>query len=103
MFLNASMVPSVRLEPMRVFHTSNGIPSVAASMHWIIGPMSKSTGAMIASRVVASRIERARLSPRSNLRSRFSSRVRRGGCRSLWPRHETRATRFGIGDARTRG
>jgi len=39
----------VRLEPMRVFHTSNGIPSVAASKHWIIGPISKSTGAMIAS------------------------------------------------------
>jgi hypothetical protein len=32
---------------MRVFHTSNGIPSVAASKHWIIGPISKSTGAMI--------------------------------------------------------
>ena len=37
----------MRLEPMRVFHTSNGIPSVAASKHWIIGPISKSTGAMI--------------------------------------------------------
>jgi hypothetical protein len=41
---------------MRVFHTSNGIPRVAASMHWISGPMSKSTGAMIVVVLAPSRI-----------------------------------------------
>mmetsp|Transcript_3655 Transcript_3655/g.7110 ORF Transcript_3655/g.7110 Transcript_3655/m.7110 type:complete len:387 (+) Transcript_3655:229-1389(+) len=42
-FLNASTVFSLRKRPIRVFHTSNGMPSVAASAHWIIPPIARFT------------------------------------------------------------
>ena len=47
MVLNASNVPSLLCDPMRVFHTSNGMPSDAASMHWMRPPMARSTVGMV--------------------------------------------------------
>ena len=40
-FLKASTVPSFLCLPILVFHTSNGIPSDAASAIWITGPIAK--------------------------------------------------------------
>ena len=40
-FLNASRVVSFRCLPMRVFHTSKGMPRLAASAIWMTGPIAR--------------------------------------------------------------